>query len=72
MSQAESIKVTADEIHARVAAINTADDEGAHYDADQIWRDALHAIAFGNTTDPAGVAAAALHTDKLEFSRWYA
>lgn len=61
------------EIRARVEKLNAShgDDEGAHCEEDSIRRAALRAIAAG-TPDASAIAAAALETDNLDFSRWYA
>jgi len=63
--------MTPDEIHARVAAIDTTDAEAAHGAEDEIWRDVLVEIATG-TPDPLGLASAALGTTELKFPRWCA
>jgi hypothetical protein len=63
--------MTPDEVYARIAAINTADDEDAHSTEDQIRHDVLKAIADGAPSADA-LAEAALTTDQLDFARWYA
>jgi hypothetical protein len=60
-----------DEIYARIAAINTHDDENAHATEDSIRDDVLKAIAAGDPTARA-LAEAALTTSNLEFARWFA
>jgi hypothetical protein len=63
--------MTPDEVYARIAAIDTADDEVAHGTEDAIRDDVLKAIAAGDT-DARALAKAALTTSDLLFSRWYA
>jgi len=47
-------------------------DEFAHRAEDELYVAVLRAIAVGETDDPRGVAAAALETQGLDFSRWTA
>ena len=46
------------------------DDEAAHSEEDALHLCVLAAIANGTTADPAAVAAAALKTQDISFSRW--
>ncbi len=48
------------------------DDEGAHSEEDEMRQAVLEAIATGDTDDPAGLAAEALRSGELNFSRWCA
>ena len=61
--------MTPDEVYARIAAINTDDDEAAHGTEDTIRADVLKAIADG-AADADALAEAALSTDDLVFGRW--
>lgn len=58
----------------RVDAIRAAagDDEGAHIMDDDLRDDLLMAIANGECDNPAACARAALATNEIGFSRWYA
>ena len=47
------------------------DDPRAHVMEDLLHETVLREIAEGNAEDPAGMAAAALQTGEIEFSRWY-
>jgi hypothetical protein len=47
------------------------DDESCHAEEDALYADVLKAIVNG-ADDPVGLAAAALETEKIRFSRWYA
>jgi hypothetical protein len=49
----------------------TDDDESAHCEEDKLWLDVLKVIAAG-ADDAAGLAAEALKSESLIFSRWYA
>lgn len=49
-----------------------ADDEEAHIREDNLYQQVLTAIAERRTDDPSGIAAAALKTRAIEFSRWCA
>lgn len=64
---------TRDELHAAIDALEavTADDEMAHSEEDRIHREVLEGIANG-APNPAGLAALALKTRELDFSRWCA
>ena len=66
--------MTVPEVLARVDAIKERayDDESAHGMEDDLRRDVLLAIAARKTDDPQGIAAAALLTGAIEFSRWCA
>ena len=55
---------------ARIASM-TDDDESAHCEEDKLWLDVLKVIAAG-ADDAAGLAAEALKSESLIFSRWYA
>lgn len=68
--------MTPDDVRAMVAELDgkyrqERDDEGAHCTEDAIRHDVLAAIA-GGAPDAPALAAEALKTDDLEFSRWYA
>lgn len=65
--------MSADDVRQRVEAIKAVmrDDEAAHSMEDELWRDVLKAIAAG-ATNAAELAAEALKTQELNFSRWYA
>lgn len=63
--------MTPNQVRDRVHAINPDDPEAAHADEDAIRVDVLAAIAAG-APDPAGLAAAALETQRLNFPRYYA
>lgn len=45
------------------------DDEAAHGEEDDLYRDVLEEIATGNP-DPVGLARVALATQEIEFHRW--
>lgn len=63
--------MTVDEVMARVEAMRrgAGDDEGAHRDEDELWRDVLVAIAERQCDDPAALAAAALTTEESDVPR---
>jgi hypothetical protein len=65
--------MTRDEIGRRVDSIaaQTDDDEAAHVAEDNLFEDVLRAIA-GGADDAPGLAAEALKSCDLEFSRWCA
>jgi len=63
--------MTPDEVYARIAAIDTNDDEAAHGTEDAIRDAVLRAIAEGSA-DARALAEAALTTDDLDFHRWFA
>lgn len=65
--------LTAEDIAHRLAAIHAeqGDDEAAHGMTDDLHRDVLAAIAAG-APDAQILAAAALRTETLGFSRWCA
>ena len=65
--------LTAEDIARRLAAIHAlhGDDEAAHGEEDRLHRDVLAAIAAG-APDASLLAAAALRTETLGFSRWCA
>lgn len=48
------------------------DDEGAHSEEDILWANVLTAIATGTAENPQAMAALALESQKIDFSRWYA
>jgi len=48
------------------------DDESAHAAEDRLHESVLQSIADGTAEDPKAMAAAALKTDDIEFSRWFA
>jgi plasmid stability protein len=62
-----------DDVLAWVDAVRaaSADDECAHAEEDRLHQSVLRAIANGHA-DPASLAAAALKTTDIDFSRWYA
>lgn len=72
--------MTADQVRARVdnlarevaSATYATDEERWHQLEDVIKDDALRAIANGTADDPAAVAATALLTARIDFTRWYA
>lgn len=65
--------MTPDHVRMQVAAIGALhDSESAHADEDRLHSAVLHAIADGHCDDPAALARAALATEELTFSRWYA
>ena len=66
--------LTVDEINRRVGLIDncSADDEAAHSEEDELYRDVLKAIADGTAEQPAKCAAAALETRDITFARWCA
>ena len=47
------------------------DDPAAHEAEDALHEGVLRAIADGTAEDPAAMAALALQTTELDFSRWY-
>ena len=47
------------------------DNHSAHANEDALHESVLHAIADGTAEDPAAMAALALKTTELDFSRWY-
>ncbi|MFJ8301578.1 hypothetical protein ACIQ9R_37515 [Streptomyces sp. NPDC094447] len=65
--------MTTEDVARRLAAVHAArdDDESAHGLADELHRDVLAAIAAGAADAPI-LAAAALRTETLGFSRWCA
>ncbi|MEU0018034.1 hypothetical protein ABZ173_10225 [Streptomyces rochei] len=65
--------LTAEDVARRLAKIQTlqGDDEAAHGEEDLLHRDVLAAIAAG-APDAQLLAAAALRTETLDFSRWCA
>lgn len=65
--------MTVEEVEAKVQAIddNKRDSESAHGDEDDLHQDVLKAIADG-APHAKELAAAALKTKDIEFSRWYA
>lgn len=65
--------LTAEDIARRLAEIHAlqGDDEAAHGEEDRLHRDVLAAIAAG-APDASLLAAAALRTETLGFSRWCA
>ncbi len=64
---------TREDVVRRVAKIvgMAGDDEAAHGEEDALHEDVLKAIAAG-ALNPAELAAEALKTLEIEFSRWYA
>ena len=66
--------MTVEEVQAEVERIRAMalDDEAAHSAEDDLWENALRAIASGETADAAGIAAAALKTKTIDFARWCA
>ncbi|QNH48712.1 MULTISPECIES: hypothetical protein [unclassified Bacillus (in: firmicutes)] len=64
--------MTVDDVQKRVEAIRQAafDDETAHGMEDELYTEVLKAIANG-ADNPEKLAAEALKTEKIEFSRWY-
>jgi hypothetical protein len=63
--------ITVEEIRARVTEIDKLDSERAHDAEDQLWCDVLRAIAEG-AHNASELAAEALKTEALDFSRWMA
>ena len=65
--------ITLAEVHARLEIIRrfTGNDEVSHIAEDALWKDVLIVIAEGapNAED---LARAALETQQIDFSRWYA
>lgn len=67
--------MTPDDAQARVDHIRdvAGDDEDAHYEQDQLFRDALAAIASESSDEWAQqLAKVVLQVTDIEFSRWYA
>lgn len=66
--------MTPEQVRAEVAKIEAmrGDDEAAHSAEDGLWLDVLKAIAKGECADPAAVAAEAIKTNDIDFSRWCA
>ena len=66
--------MTPDDVMKRVRAIKllAEDDEKAHAEEDRLYRDVLYEISRGHVDDPDSVAACALMTQDIAFSRWYA
>jgi len=64
--------MTVDDVRERVENIRQAafDDEVAHGMEDELYAEVLKAIANG-ADSPEKLAAEALKTEKIEFSRWY-
>lgn len=64
--------MTVDDVRERVENIRQAafDDEAAHGMEDELYAEVLKAIANG-ADNPEKLAAEALKTEKIEFSRWY-
>jgi len=65
--------VNKDQIIARIDAIRcaTGDNEAAHFEEDELYKDVLRAIADG-AEQPQMLAAAALKANALVYDRWYA
>ena len=67
--------MTVEEVEKRVADIEAGkgDDEGAHAAEDDLWEAVLKAIASNQPSGyPHMLAAAALKTREIDFSRWCA
>jgi hypothetical protein len=69
--------MTVEEIRARVEkvralALDERDNEDAHGEEDDLYRDVLRAIAAGQCEDPAACAAEAVKTAEFDYDRWYA
>lgn len=66
--------MTVHEVRERVAEIAAIarDDERAHVMEDELHQAVLRAIADGTAEDPQALAAEAIRTAEIEFSRWYA
>ena len=63
----------AEQLLARIAKeADEGDDETAHAAEDDLRTKVLRAIAAGRTDDPAGLAAVALRSADIRFSRWCA
>ena len=64
--------ITLGDIARRIEYINQIadDDETAHGEEDDLWKDVLFAIANGQE-DPQELAKAAIQTITIEFERWY-
>ena len=64
--------MTVQEIHGRVESIraHADDNERAHADEDDLWRDVLRAIAAGHP-EPQQLAEAAVKSTEIEFTRWH-
>ena len=71
--QAQQRDMTVEQVREGVERVRAvaADDEQAHMSRDGIWLSVLRAIAEG-MDDPQALARAALATEDIEFSRWYA
>jgi hypothetical protein len=68
--------MTVDDVKKRLKALeaNRGDPESAHSDEDDLHQDVLRAISLGQcqTDPPEDVAAEALKSLDIPFSRWYA
>jgi hypothetical protein len=56
----------------KIRAVGEQDDEIAHAEEDALHQAVLKAIADGTADDPVGMAALALTTIEMDFSRWFA
>lgn len=65
--------ITVDEVRQSVAMIREMkdDNEAAHHAEKRLWEVVLASIVEG-AENPAALAVAALATNSIEFSRWYA
>lgn len=66
--------MTVEEVESRVRRIDAMsnDDESAHEEEDELHRDVITYIAEGGFGKASELAAAALRTQDIEFSRWCA
>lgn len=65
--------MTLEQVQGRVESIRSGihDNESAHAEEDSLWEDVLEHIAKGGRNAKA-IAAAALETRNIDFTRWYA
>ena len=72
-SDRSDVVITVEEVRQQLAAIReaTRDDEVAHSMEDELYRRVLEAVADG-ADDAPEMAALALETKSIEFSRWMA
>jgi len=73
-TEAAPENITVGWVFERIAEIEAeqGDDEAQHAAEDSLYRAVLEAIAEGRCGTPAACASAALTTQQMNFSRWYA
>lgn len=73
----ETSHITARDVIARLEEINDMasrlrDAEAAHVMEKNLWRDVLREVAAGGNATLAVIAALALESEQIKFSRWFA